>query len=123
MKAGNETGQCAVPAAHWTNDPAAVAFHFAEELQPKVGKHVGVIQCSYGGTAIESWMPEELLLRTASGERIKRTLEVERKRGYGVEEWKKEIADYNAAKAAKGPKPKQPRQGNPFGVNPVVASI
>ena len=107
------------------NQLAAVAFHFAEELQPKVKRHVGIIQCSYGGTAIQSWMPEDLLLSIPCGKWIKGMFENERKRGYGVDEWKKEIADYNAATAVerewaikkqgeKPPQPKRPRQGNPF---------
>ncbi|WP_160167309.1 sialate O-acetylesterase [Rhodopirellula sp. SWK7] len=107
------------------NDLAAVAFHFAEELQPKIGKHVGVIQCSYGGTSIESWMPRELLLNTPGGTRTKAIFEYARRRGYGAEDWKEEIASYNAAKATESewmkkkqgkrpPKPTQPRLGNPF---------
>ncbi len=107
------------------NQLAAVAFHFAEELQPKIGKHVGVIQCSYGGTAIESWMPKELLLSTPRGEWIQGVFENERKRGFGVDEWKKEVADYDAARTAEKewantkqgeqpPKSTQPRRGNPF---------
>lgn len=107
------------------NELAAVAFHFAEELQPKIGKHVGVIQCSYGGTPIESWMPKELLLGTASSKRTRAIFRSERQRGYSVDEWKKEIASYDEAKAAerewarkkqgeRPPEPIQPRLGNPF---------
>ncbi|VGO12999.1 hypothetical protein PDESU_01553 [Pontiella desulfatans] len=95
------------------NQLAAVAFHFAEELQPKVGKHVGVIQCSYGGTPIESWMPEEALQGTRRGKWVQTMLANERKRGLSADELKKEMADYDAAKAAKTPNLKQP-VGNPF---------
>lgn len=107
------------------NQLAAVAFHFAEELQPKIGKHVGVIQCSYGGTPIEAWMPRELLSKTSIADRIERFFVRERKRGFGVAEWEKEMADFEAAKEARRewaknkvgeqpPNPKQPLWGNPF---------
>ena len=95
------------------NQLAAVAFHFAEELQPKVGKHVGVIQCSYGGTPIESWMPKEVLFGTRRGKWVQAMLANERKRGLGADELKKEMADFDEAKAAKTPNLKQPL-GNPF---------
>jgi sialate O-acetylesterase len=37
---------------------AAVAFYFAEHIQQKTGRRVGIIQSSYGGTPCEAWTPE-----------------------------------------------------------------
>lgn len=40
---------------------SATAFYFARMLNEALGVPVGIIQCSWGGTKIESWMPRELL--------------------------------------------------------------
>jgi sialate O-acetylesterase len=37
---------------------AAVAFYFAEQIQQKTGRKVGIIQSSYSGTPCEAWTPE-----------------------------------------------------------------
>ncbi len=37
---------------------SAVAYYFARELQQKLGVPVGLVNSSYGGTPVESWMSE-----------------------------------------------------------------
>ncbi len=55
-----------IPINGWTtSSPAhlgsfsAVGYAFADMLQKELGVPVGMINASYGGTSIESWMPEE----------------------------------------------------------------
>jgi sialate O-acetylesterase len=36
---------------------ASTAFYFAEQIQQKTGRQVGIIQSSYGGTPCEAWTP------------------------------------------------------------------
>ncbi len=55
-----------IPINGWTTSaPAhlgsfsAVGYAFADMLQKELGVPVGMINASYGGTSIESWMPEE----------------------------------------------------------------
>lgn len=40
---------------------SAVAFFFAENLTKALHIPVGIINCSYGGTKVESWLPKEIL--------------------------------------------------------------
>ena len=44
-------------------DIASVAFYFAEQIQQKTGRQVGIIQSSYGGTPCEAWTPVSALDR------------------------------------------------------------
>jgi len=39
----------------------AVGYHFARQVQPKLGVPVGIINASWGGTKIEPWMSREAL--------------------------------------------------------------
>lgn len=55
-----------IPIDGWTTSAAsrlgsfsAVGYAFADKLQKELGVPVGMINASYGGTSIESWMPEE----------------------------------------------------------------
>jgi len=41
----------------------AVGYYFARELQPKIGVPIGLINSTWGGTAIEAWMSETALER------------------------------------------------------------
>ena len=45
-------------------DFSAVAYHFADKLQRKLGVAVGVIQSSYGATPAESWISKDYLYAT-----------------------------------------------------------
>ncbi|MGE4489367.1 MAG: sialate O-acetylesterase [Kiritimatiellales bacterium] len=40
---------------------ASTAFYFAEQVQQKTGRQVGIIQSSYGGTPCEAWTPVSAL--------------------------------------------------------------
>ena len=40
---------------------SATAFYFAENLSKALHVPVGIINCSYGGTKVESWLPKEIL--------------------------------------------------------------
>ena len=58
-----------IPIDGWTSSAAsnlesfsAVGYAFADVIQKQLGVPVGVINASYGGTSIESWMPEEEIL-------------------------------------------------------------
>jgi len=47
-------------------DFSAVGYYFAQSLAEKLNVPVGIIHSSWGGTAIESWIPEPML-RTSRG--------------------------------------------------------
>ena len=40
---------------------SAIAYWFGLRLQKQLGVPVGIINCSYGGTTIESWTPADVL--------------------------------------------------------------
>jgi sialate O-acetylesterase len=42
----------------------AIGYFFAAELRKKLGVVVGLVNCAFGGTSIESWMDRETLLAT-----------------------------------------------------------
>lgn len=42
-------------------DFSATAFYFATNLSQALGIPVGIVNCSYGGTRVESWLPKEIL--------------------------------------------------------------
>jgi sialate O-acetylesterase len=51
---------------HWAlfspdsaRDFSAVAYFFAERLQQKLGRPIGIVQAAWGGTPIETWMSRE----------------------------------------------------------------
>lgn len=57
------------PAASWkpctqenVMDFSALAYFFAKELYKKTGVPVGLVNASWGGTPVESWMSEEALM-------------------------------------------------------------
>ena len=39
----------------------AVGYFFARDLQQKLGVPMGIIDCSWGGSAIEPWLSQEAL--------------------------------------------------------------
>ncbi len=53
--------QWVLPAADTTRHFSAIAYWFGSKLQKELNVPVGIVNCSYGGTAIESWMPAEAL--------------------------------------------------------------
>lgn len=42
-------------------DFSATAFYFATNLSQALDIPVGIVNCSYGGTRVESWLPKEIL--------------------------------------------------------------
>ena len=40
---------------------SATAFYFATNLSQALGVPVGIVNCSYGGTRVESWLPKDIL--------------------------------------------------------------
>lgn len=107
------------------NELAAVAFYFAEALQPAVGRQIGIIQSSYGGTPCEAWTPmwaldENPELKYLSDETRKGLVSVKTK-----EQWEAEVAAFHKfwmanhewSKTRKGPAPKavpQTGKDNPW---------
>lgn len=49
---------------------SAVAYCFAQSVSGKLNVPVGIIHSSWGGTAIESWIPEGVLVRTSTWRRL-----------------------------------------------------
>ncbi len=48
-------------------DFSAVGYFFARTLTDLLGVPVGIINCSWGGSAVEGWMPKEILLTYPDG--------------------------------------------------------
>lgn len=46
---------------------SAVAYFFARELTERLGVPVGVINCSWGGSCVEGWLPKDTLLTYPDG--------------------------------------------------------
>lgn len=42
---------------------SATAWYFAQNLQPALDVPVGIVVCAYGGSRVESWVPEEILAK------------------------------------------------------------
>jgi sialate O-acetylesterase len=104
---------------------SSVAFFFAEKLQPAVGRPVGIIQCSYGGTPCEAWTPARTLDAKPELKYLADTIRKGLASGKTKEQWQKEDADFWAfwrarrewAKTKEGPAPKpvpQPGPDNPW---------
>lgn len=70
---------------------SALAYFFASSLSEIIDEPVGVIVCAYGGSRMESWMPEEMLA-TLEGENVAG----ERDGSVKVDEWHRAAVRYNA---------------------------
>lgn len=70
---------------------SALAYFFACSLNDILGIPVGIINCSYGGTRLESWLPKEIL-DTMPGEDVQAECDGTRK----VDEWHRAAVRYNA---------------------------
>lgn len=100
---------------------AAVAFYFAEQLQKEVGRTVGIIQSSYGGTPCQAWTPMRALDEKPE---LKYYAEAVRKAvaaGKSREEWMAEVSASEKWQTAmkkwnqtkEGPRPVNPGEGDP----------
>lgn len=56
-------GAWKVASAESVSEFSAVAYYYAKLLQQKLGIPVGVITTAWGGSRIESWMPQEVITR------------------------------------------------------------
>ena len=87
-----DTAQTSVPGAWRVCSPSTVgnfsaaAYFFARDLHQKLGVPVGIINASWGGSAIEPFMTPDSLAADANGPAV-------------IEAWKAKTADYPAAKA------------------------
>lgn len=61
-KVRNSGWQCAAPDT--LGDFTGVGYYFARTVFEKTGVPVGIIHSSWGGTPVESWLPEPVLRRT-----------------------------------------------------------
>jgi sialate O-acetylesterase len=73
------------------NGFSAAAYYFAHELQPAIGRPVGVIETAWGGTPAQSWV-------SLSG------LQKEPVLDHYVQDYQKFLANYDPAKVAAFPK-------------------
>ena len=92
-----------IPEAEWTTSAkrnlsgfSAVGYAFGDKLQKELGVPVGLICVAYGGTSIETWMPEEKVMENLlfmSG--LKQSLEDNAKKWKGADRYYA-AAQYNA---------------------------
>ena len=59
------TGQWLVSKAENLYDFSAIGFVFGRRIHRELGVPVGMVQCTFGGTHAESWMPLEVMERNA----------------------------------------------------------
>ena len=55
------TGKWKVSSPENAPEFSALAYFFAESLQDIIDTPVGIINCAYGGSKVEGWMPKEML--------------------------------------------------------------
>lgn len=110
-------GQWAVCSPETVGEFSAVAYYFARYLNQKVGVPIGIINSSWGGTQIESWMGESALRADARfspifqryEERVKGFPEAVEKYKLALETWQKEAeAAVARGETFRKKKPKQP---------------
>lgn len=70
---------------------SALAYFFASSLSDILGVPVGVISCSYGGSRLESWMPEDMV-NALEGEDVQAEKDGTKK----VDEWHRAAVRYNS---------------------------
>jgi sialate O-acetylesterase len=90
-------------------ETSVVAYNFGKKLHQALGVPVGIIQQAYAGTPIEGWMPWDVQKDIPQSQEQKAEMEKSKQRqleGKGVsvekalQNFNKEMADYNAAVAA-----------------------
>lgn len=68
-------------------DFTAVGYFFARDLYQRIGVPIGIVNSSWGGTQIESWLSESTLRAHPAGNEV-------------YARWEKRLADYPALKTA-----------------------
>lgn len=75
---------------------SAVAYYFARRLAKRLnGIHVGVVQCSWGGTSAACWMSRAQLEKTAAGRRCIEDFDL-RCAELTPDQYQEQLADYRA---------------------------
>lgn len=75
---------------------SAVAYYFARRLAESLnGIHVGVVQCSWGGTSAACWMSRRQLDKTAAGRRCLEEFD-QRCAALTPDQYQEQLADYRA---------------------------
>ena len=77
---------------------AAVAFHFAEDLQREKGGAIGIIQSSVGGTPAEAWTPRAAL-ESQPELKSHADLITQALARRSADEWRREVEDYENFRA------------------------
>lgn len=72
-------------------DFSAMAYFFAQSLNDILNVPVGIISCAYGGSKVESWMPEEIVAGYGD---IDVKAEIAGKPG--VDDWHRAVVRYNS---------------------------
>lgn len=73
QKVGKDTPQDRVPGTWKVCEPqnaawfSAVGYYFAQTLTDLLDVPVGIINCSWGGSCVEGWLPKEILLTYPDG--------------------------------------------------------
>jgi sialate O-acetylesterase len=103
---------------------SAVAYHFADQVQRRLGCKVGIICSAYGGSAIEAWLPPRAFAGDPARAHLATALEEARELGHPASYWQAELdrfGEWYFAREAwhrnrQGPEPVRPRvhPGNPL---------
>lgn len=101
---------------------ASVAFYFAEQIQQKTGRQVGIIQSSYGGTPCEAWTPQTALAAHPNLKYMADQIAEGLASGKSRQQWLAEIDTYSevrskwqsAPKNNRPPKPEPVSRSNPW---------
>ena len=100
---------------------AAVAFYFAEQIQQKTGRLVGVIQSSYGGTPCEAWTPAWALAEKPELAYLADEIHKGVSSGRAKDQWLSDLQSYRQRfavwrewlKTKNGPRPEHPGSAGP----------
>jgi sialate O-acetylesterase len=101
---------------------ASVAFYFAEQIQQKTGRQVGIIQSSYGGTPCEAWTSQAALAAQPELKYLSDEIGKGLASGKTKEEWLLQIKEYDEARRSwdrmksdsRPPKPVPVGRDNPW---------
>jgi len=74
---------------------SAAAFFFARKINTDIGIPIGIINCSWGGTSISTWMSREQLMRSRAGQKFIDDY-AEKVGGKTNEQYNAEMEEYNS---------------------------
>jgi sialate O-acetylesterase len=104
---------------------SAVAFFFAEKLQPATGRTVGIVQCAVGGTPAQAWTPlwaldEKPELKhyaddLRAGMAATKSKEEWLEEAGALNQWRRDLAQWKKTGEGERPQnPGEPHPGNPW---------